>query len=35
MGGTGKGADTAVVMSPAHASAIFETRIHEILCKPR
>ena len=34
LGGTGRGLDTAVVMTPAHANKIFETRIHEILCKP-
>jgi hypothetical protein len=35
LGGTGGGADTAAILTPAHASGIFETRIHEILCKPR
>jgi hypothetical protein len=34
LGGTGSGLDTAVVMSAAHASKIFETKIHEILCMP-
>ena len=34
LGGTGIGVDTAVVMTPEHANRIFETRIHEILCKP-
>ena len=34
MGGTGRGLDTAVVMTPSHASRIFETKIHEILCMP-
>ena len=34
LGGTGRGLDTAVVMSPAHASRIFDTNIHEILCMP-
>lgn len=33
-GGTGKGLDTAVVMRPAHAKSIFETKVHEILCMP-
>ncbi|MCL2120998.1 MAG: hypothetical protein FWH28_01965 [Clostridiales bacterium] len=33
-GGTGGGLDTVVVMSPAHANKIFETKIHEILCMP-
>lgn len=35
IGGTGKGADTAVMITPSHASSIFETKIHEIICKPR
>jgi hypothetical protein len=35
IGGTGGGADTATLLTPGHAQAIFETRIHEILCKPR
>jgi hypothetical protein len=34
IGGTGRGADTAVILSPAHAGDIFKTRIHEVLCKP-
>jgi hypothetical protein len=34
LGGTGHGLDTAVVMTPAHANAILDTRIHEVLCKP-
>jgi hypothetical protein len=32
VGGTGKGADTAVVLKPAHMNAFFETRVREILC---
>ena len=35
IGGTGRGADAAVVMTPAHAREAFNTRIHEIVCKPR
>lgn len=35
IGGTGRGADTAVILRPAHASAILETKIKEIICKPR
>jgi hypothetical protein len=35
VGGTDSGADTAMLLTPGHAQAIFETRIHEILCKPR
>ena len=34
IGGTGGGLDTAVVMHPAHAKKIFETKIHELLCLP-
>jgi len=34
VGGTGRGADTAIVLRPAHASRFFETRIREILCMP-
>ncbi|AHM57928.1 hypothetical protein EAL2_808p04240 (plasmid) [Peptoclostridium acidaminophilum DSM 3953] len=32
--GSGKGADTAVIVTPSHASSIFETKINEIICKP-
>lgn len=35
IGGTGRGADTAILMRPAHGSRIFETTINEIICKPR
>ncbi len=34
LGGTGKGADTAVVISPAHSQHFFRTRIKEIIIKP-
>jgi hypothetical protein len=34
VGGTGRGADTAVVIRPAHASSIFDTYICEVICKP-
>ena len=34
LGGTGRGADTALLLIPAYANAIMETKIHEILCKP-
>jgi len=34
IGGTGRGADTAVIITPSYASSIFETKIHEIICKP-
>jgi hypothetical protein len=32
--GSGRGADTAVVMKPAHTHDFFDLRIKEILCKP-
>lgn len=32
--GWGRGADTAVVLSPANAQTFFDLCIHEILCKP-
>ncbi|MDR3166366.1 MAG: hypothetical protein LBT93_00350 [Treponema sp.] len=35
IGGTGGGADTAVILIPAHAGAILETRVREVLCKPK
>jgi hypothetical protein len=35
IGGTSKGADTACVMRPAHANAVLDTRVVEILCRPR
>jgi hypothetical protein len=34
IGGTGRGADTAVVVLPANAQAFFDMRIMEVLCKP-
>jgi uncharacterized protein len=35
IGGTGRGADTALVITPGHASKLFEyLKIHEIICKP-
>ncbi len=33
--GTGRGADTAVVLRPTNAQTFFDMRIMEILCKPR
>ena len=33
--GTGRGADTAIVLRPANAQTFFDLRIMEILCKPR
>ena len=34
LGGSHRGADTAVVITPSHSSSILETVIHEIICKP-
>ena len=34
IGGSGHGADTAVVLRPAYAAALFDLRIRQILCKP-
>jgi hypothetical protein len=33
--GSGRGADTAVVMKPANTHDFFDLRIKEIICKPR
>lgn len=33
--GTGRGADTAVVLKPVNTSRFFQTRVKEIICKPR
>ncbi|HHY75626.1 MAG TPA: hypothetical protein GX500_02450 [Firmicutes bacterium] len=35
VGGSGRGADTAVMLIPSHAKTFFETQILEIICKPR
>ena len=35
VGGTGRGADTAVLLQPAHTQNFFDLRIMEILAKPR
>jgi len=34
LGGTSSGLDTACVITPGFSEKIFETRVHEILCKP-
>ena len=34
IGGTGRGADTAIVIKPSNTHKFFETKIHEIICKP-
>jgi len=35
IGGTGEGCDTAIVIRPAYARKVKDTRICEIICKPR
>ncbi len=35
IGGTGEGCDTAIVIKPAYARKVKDTRICEIICKPR
>ena len=35
VGGTGRGADTALVVKPAHQNNFFDLRVREIICKPR
>ena len=36
IGGSGRGSDTALVMTPGHAAQLFDqVKIHEIICKPR
>lgn len=32
--GTGRGADTAIIIRPAHGADILRTKIREIICKP-
>ena len=34
VGGTGKGADTAWVIQPAHSHTFFDLKMEELLCKP-
>ena len=34
VGGTGKGADTAMIITPAHGKEFFQLKINEIVCKP-
>ncbi|MEA4900082.1 pyruvate kinase alpha/beta domain-containing protein [Desulfitobacterium sp.] len=34
IGGTGHGADSAIVLTPHHSNDFFKTKIHEIICKP-
>jgi len=35
IGGTASGADTALVVKPAHTHDFFELRVKEVVCKPR
>jgi len=35
IGGSGSGADTAIVLKPVNAQDFFDLRVREILCKPR
>jgi hypothetical protein len=35
IGGSGRGADTAIVLRPSNTHTFFDTRILEIICKPR
>jgi hypothetical protein len=34
IGGTGKGADTALVLQPANSFRFFDLRVKEVICKP-
>lgn len=34
IGGSGRGADTVAVVTPAHASDVFNYKVHEYICKP-
>jgi len=35
IGGSGHGADTAVVLTPAYTHTMFDLKVREIICKPR
>ena len=35
IGGSGRGADAALVLKPAHQNNFFDLRIREIICKPK
>jgi hypothetical protein len=35
VGGSDRGADTALLLKPAHAQDFFDLRIMEVLAKPR
>ena len=35
LGGTVQGADTALILTPGYSNSVLESKIHQILCKPR
>jgi hypothetical protein len=35
IGGSGRGADTAVVLRASNTHTFFDTRVLEVICKPR
>jgi len=35
IGGSGRGADTALIIKPAHQNNFFDLKIREVICKPR
>ncbi len=35
VGGTARGADTAVILQPAYSATFFDMKIKEVICKPR
>jgi hypothetical protein len=35
IGGSGRGADTAIVLRPSNTHTFFDTRVLEVICKPR
>jgi hypothetical protein len=35
VGGSGGGADTALVLIPSHSKTFFDTEVLEVICKPR
>ena len=34
MGGSHRGADTAIVLTPSYSASVLDTVVHEVLCKP-
>ncbi|MFP3953495.1 MAG: pyruvate kinase alpha/beta domain-containing protein [Candidatus Bipolaricaulota bacterium] len=35
VGGSGRGADSACIIKPAHSSQVFDTDVKEVICRPR